>query len=422
MSGQIVALGTAPAGAEWFRDLGRWAATGEVPVELVRCVGVEELRTRLGDRPWSVVVVDTGSPGLDRDLLAAAEELDVPVIGVRSTTGADGPPGLGHVLTTPLGIEDTTATLLDVARAVPLTAAVPEPPAAVESLDEPGRLVTVLGPGGAGASVIAMGLAQSLGDVGRPDDVLLADLALHADQGMLHAASDVVPGLQELVEAHQVGRPAPGSLDDLTWSSPDRGYRLLLGLRRHRDWTVLRPRALDAAFDSLLGRHRFVVADVDDDLEGAEETGSTDVADRNLLARTATARADLVVAVGDASLHGVHGLTRSISDLLDHGVDADRIVTAVNRAPRSRRRRAALARAIGDLVASRRATIDGLAAPVFVPSSRSIETALVDPARLPDGFAANLARAVWAGLERLDAPEPPGAPEPIAPGSLGFAD
>jgi hypothetical protein len=423
VTGQLVALGTAPAGAEWFRDLGRWAATGEVPVELVRCVGVEELRRRLGERPWSVVIVDTAGPGLDRDLLAAAAELDVPVIGVRSTPGADGPPGLDQVLTTPLMVEETTSALLGVARAVPTTALIPEPPSTTDAHEAAGRLVTVIGPGGAGTSVLAMALAQSLGDPSRPDDVLLADLALHADQGMLHAATDVVPGLQEIVEAHQVGRPAPAALDELTWASPDRGYRLLLGLRRHRDWTVLRPRALQATLDSLLARHHLVVADIADDLEGVDETGSADVADRNLLARLTTSRADLVVAVGGASLHGIHGLTRTLGDLLDHGVAADCILTVVNRAPRSRRRRAALTRAIGDLVTSRRATTDGLAAAVFVPTSRSLETALVDPARLPDGFASMPARAVESRLGRM-APRTTPQPmlEPVAPGSLGLAD
>ncbi|MEO1062985.1 MAG: hypothetical protein AAFZ07_16355 [Actinomycetota bacterium] len=423
MTGHLVALAAAPAGAEWFRDLGRWAATGEVPVELVRCVGVEELRRRLGERPWSVAIVDTASPGLDRDLLAAAAELDVPVIGVLATTGADGPPGLEHVLATPLVVDETTAALAAIARSVPSAAVLPEPPPPDEALDEPGRLVAVSGHGGAGTSVLAMALAQALGGDGRPDDVLLADLALHADQGMLHAATDVVPGIQELVEAHQVGRPSPSSLDDLTWASPDRGYRLLLGLRRHRDWTVLRPRALDAALDSLLARHQLVIADLDDDLEGADETGSTDIADRNLLARTTADRADLVVAVGRASLHGVHHLARTVGDLLDHGVEVGRILPVVNRGPRARRRRAALTRALGDLVAGRRTTADGLAAPVFVSVSRAVETALVDPARLPDGFAAPLARAVRSRLASLDAPVATGAvPEPIAPGSLGLSD
>ncbi|MEM8902190.1 MAG: hypothetical protein AAGF02_00675 [Actinomycetota bacterium] len=424
MTDHLVALGVAPAGTEWFRDLGRWAATGEVPVELVRCVGIDEVRRRLLERPWSVVVVDTASPGLDRDLVATAEELDVPVVGVRSTAGADGPPGLRQLLDAPLTVAETTATLLEVARSIPAAASLPEPPHTQPPVDGSGRLVAVTGPGGAGSSVLAMALAQHLGDVDHPDEVLLADLALHADLGMFHAATDVVPGLQELVEAHQVGRPAPASLDELTWASPDRGYRLLLGLRRHRDWTVLRPRAFEAPIDSLLARHRLVVADVEADLEGVDETGSTDIADRNLAARAVTARADIVVAVGDASLHGVQSLSRTLGDLLDHGIEPERILTVVNRAPRSRRRRAAITRAIGDLVAARRAAADGVAGTLHIAISRSLETALVDPARLPGSFASSLGPAVRA---RLDGVPPRSGtdellPEPIAPGSLGLTD
>src|SRR3546814_2814274 len=68
---------------------------------------------------------------------------------------------------------------------------------------------------------------------------------------MLHAARDVVPGVAELVEAHRSGSPGPHEVRDLTWEVGARGYRLLLGLRRHRDWTAIRPRAFDAALDGL---------------------------------------------------------------------------------------------------------------------------------------------------------------------------
>src|SRR5205085_729703 len=72
-----------------------------------------------------------------------------------------------------------------------------------------GRLIAVTGPGGTGASVAAIALAQGLGsDVRYGGLVLLADLALNADQAMLHDARDVVPGVQELVEAHRNGEPA----------------------------------------------------------------------------------------------------------------------------------------------------------------------------------------------------------------------
>src|SRR5439155_24535742 len=68
-----------------------------------------------------------------------------------------------------------------------------------------GALATVCGTGGTGASTVAIALAQGLG--GRCA-VVLADLCRRAEQAMLHDARDVVPGIQELVEAHRGGQPS----------------------------------------------------------------------------------------------------------------------------------------------------------------------------------------------------------------------
>src|SRR3546814_14990202 len=98
---------------------------------------------------------------------------------------------------------------------------------------------------------------------------------------MLHAARDVVPGVAELVEAHRSGSPGPHEVRDLTWEVGERGYRLLLGLRRHRDWTAIRPRAFDAALDGLRRGCRTVVAAIDDDLAGVAASGSLALDDRS---------------------------------------------------------------------------------------------------------------------------------------------
>src|SRR5690606_24659267 len=83
------------------------------------------------------------------------------------------------------------------------------PPAAAGGAAWRGHLVAVTGVPGAGRSTVAAALAQGLGDDPRHAGVtLLADLALHAHQAVLHDAGDVVPGLPELVDAHRYGSPS----------------------------------------------------------------------------------------------------------------------------------------------------------------------------------------------------------------------
>src|SRR5690606_26134881 len=125
--------------------------------------------------------------------------------------------------------------------------------------------------------------------------VVLADLALRAQQALLHDAGDVVPGLLELYEGHRRAALGADQVRATCFAVPERGYDLLLGLRRHRDWTVLRAGPLDAALEGLRRTYRLVVADVDADVEGEAETRSLDVEERNLLARTTLAGADLVL-------------------------------------------------------------------------------------------------------------------------------
>ena len=153
-----------------------------------------------------------------------------------------------------------------------------------------GQLFSVCGPGGTGASTLAIALAQGLAaDARNGRRVLLADLARRADQAMLHDAQDLGPGVQELVEAHRLGRPEPDEVWRTTFDVPRRGYRLLLGLRRPEAWSALRPRAIDASIVGLRRSFQVVVADVTGDVEGEAEGGSVDVEERNHLARSSGA-------------------------------------------------------------------------------------------------------------------------------------
>jgi hypothetical protein len=238
---------------------------------------------------------------------------------------------------------------------------------------------------------------------------------------MLHDAGDVVPGVQELVEAHRSGRPTPEDVRSLTFSVVERHYHLLLGLRRHRDWVAIRPRAFEAGVDSLRRCYRVVVADVDADLEGEDQCGSIDVEERNLMARTVIARADVVIVVGLPTTKGIYDLVRMAGELVEFGVEPARVVPVVNRAPRSPRARADLTKAIATLSAPF-ARAGGLAPVVYLPERKRVDDAIRGGTRLPAALVRDPTESVQAILDRqLARPPRPAAeePVPVKPGSLG---
>ena len=428
-------LGLAGARAGWFREVSRWSTAAAVPVEFVKCVALEELLARLGSgRAFSALLVDAGVAGLDRDLVDQAREVGAAVVVVDDghtrrdwvALGADAvlPPAFDRAV--------LLSTLLQTAQPVRR----PDASAAVEPLAVPGwrgHLVAVTGPAGGGSSTVAMATAQGLASRGGISggspgsdhgggDVLLADCALHADQALLHDAGDIVPGLQEVVEAHRGGLPEAGELRGLTFISESRGYHLLLGLRRHRDWTALRPRAVQASIDGLLRAFDVVVADVDADLEGDDEVGSVDVEDRNLLARSVIARAELVVVVAVPTLAGLRRLATTTDDLLRFGVGPDRLQPVLTRAPRRARARAELTAAVAELTSGLGRGAEELASPAFLPERGNLEHLHRVGSPLPRSLVDPVARAVIARLNvrpLVPAAVDAFAPVAVRPGSLG---
>jgi hypothetical protein len=423
---RYVVLGLAPARAAWFRAVGSWANSGALPAEFVKCLSAEEVAARLASgRPFSALVADGCLPAVDRDLVARATASGCAVLVVDDRRVNRDWAGLGvaRVLPAEFGRDDLLHALAAEARMVQRSHARAE-----DLVARPvptgwrGTVVAVTGPGGTGASTVAMALAQALGDdVRQAGMVLLADLRLHAELAMLHDAGDVCPGVQELVESHRGGLPSADEVRSLVLTPAGRPYHLLLGLRRARFWPALRPQAFAAAFESLEHAFRIVVCDVDADLEGEDDGGSVDVEERNVMARTAAARAQVVFAVGLPTMKGLHGLVRVIDGLLAFGVAADRILPVLNRAPRSARSRAALTSSLAELVSPlARAAGSGIdvAGPIFLPERR-IEEALRDGVRLPSALTAPLAGAFRAVTERARPGSADDAPEPVRPGSLG---
>ena len=432
---RFVVLGLAGVRATWFADVARWATAATIPVDFVKVVSREEARARLlSGRAFSALLVDAGMGALDRDLVDLATTHACAVIAADDGRTAIAFDALGVRDVLPVGfgpdalVDALTAVALPVTRGDDLVAPARAGATADAAAGEwRGRLVAVTGAGGVGRSTVAAALATGL--AADPRDrglVLLADLALHAHQALLHDAGDVVPGVLELVEAHRAGGLPPHEVRSLCFRVADRGYDLLLGLRRHRDWTALRPRAVAAALDATVRAYRHVVADVDADVEGERQCGSTDVEDRNLLARQALPAADLVLVVGVPGIVGLHAQLRVVADLVEHGVDAGRVLPVVNRAPRSPAARAEVGRALTQLLA---AAVPGAVlagSPVFVAERRRLNEVARDASAPPAPVVKPVTGAVRGLLDRArHAAPPPGPPsrgeEPVlvAPGSLG---
>ncbi len=402
MNERFVVLGLARVRSAWFADVARWANAASIPVDFVKCLSAHDVRSRLDRTPVSAVIADAGAPGVDRSLFDDARAHGVAVIVVADprserdwvTAGASGvlPPGFDA--------DALVATLTSIA--------IPVAPVALDSTDAldviglpgsdlpvqrfSGGLAVVCGRPGVGASTLSIALAQGLAD--RPQNrgaVVLADLALDAEQGLYHDAQDRAPSIVELVELHRSTRPHDHLVREHTYDVPARGYRLLLGLPQHRAWTALSSHGIAAAVTGLRESARWLVADVTADFEGEAETGSVDVEERNALSRVVTANATaVVVVVGDGTLSGIRGLADICRALVEHGTVADRIVPIVNRAPRTRSGRGAVSEALDRL-----GLADTTGSPVrFLPVHRDLETRHANVDRMPRRLGETLAEIV----------------------------
>jgi cellulose biosynthesis protein BcsQ len=421
-----VVVGLAAPRRTWFRDLARWSNGAVAPFDFVKCLTADEARAVLAaGRPASLLLVDAGLTHWDRDLIEAARDAGAATVLVddgRSTRDWEDL-GCAASLSEPFG----PPQLLDVLRrhGRPSTGAALPRRVSLEPEPERGRLLAVSGVPGCGRSTVAMLLAQGLAGADG-GEVVLVDGCRRASLAMYHRVGDVIPGLPEVVDLHRRDRPDPEEIRDLTFDVPDRGYALVLGQRRSRDWVTMRPRAVAAALDGLGRAFDDVVVDHDADLEGEDDTGSVDVEERHALARRLADTADVIALVTSPGLHGMHRLVELVDDFCRHGTPLHRLLPVVARAPRSPVDRAELTRAVHELTAERRGVGPAINPPVFVGSLRRIEDVHRDARPLPAGPARALARAVAAVLTSSGGTRPVDAPGtrpdgPVRPGELGAA-
>ncbi len=204
-----------------------------------------------------------------------------------------------------------------------------------QSWDE-GRVLAVIGKAGSGTSTTAVAAAQGFAERFGTSAVVLADLNLRGDQALLHDTPDVVPGLEDLISTPN---QPPDFARACAYEFAPRGYDLLLGLRRRRDWSTLTVAGVTSTIEALRRAYRVVVCDLDDDLEGQAEGGSAQVEARNCAARHVASVADAVLVTGSATLTGLRSMLLTLDDLRRLGVEANRLRPLLTRVPSRRHRR-----------------------------------------------------------------------------------
>ena len=156
-------------------------------------------------------------------------------------------------------------------------------------------------------------------------------------------------------------------------------------------------------------------------MEGEAETGSLDVEDRNLIARSTVSRADLVIVVGNPTMKGLHAMCRLLRDLVTFGVSSDQIIPVLNRSPKSPRLRAEAGRALTTLLNGSGVAID-VGNPLHLPERRDLEGCLRDAVKLPEPLGLPLYNEVTRRFH--SAPDTTSlsqqaVPKVVVPGSLG---
>jgi len=387
---RFAVIGLARSREAWFAELTRWADAAVAPIDFVKCLSSDEARAVLATgRPVSALLIDAGLPRFDRDLVTHARAFDTAVVLIGRHDSLD-PEALGCAarLDPDFTRDDLVEILGRVARTVGPDDVRSPGRLDLDDAGRLGRLTGVLGSGGSGVSTVAMWLAQASADSGA--DTVLVDGCRRADLAMYHDIGDVYPGLPELLELHRSQDADPDDVRALEFPT-ERGYRLLLGLRRPRDWAGHRPAATAAAIAALRRTHEVTIVDIDADTETERETGSADVEDRHATTLAVVRSADSLVVVTRPGLKGVRDAARVFDDLIRTGVAPERVVIVVNDAPRGFPVKARVIRSLRSLTAP-----SAPGAVTFVRSRRDLASHHETADRLPSKVGAALLREVEA--------------------------
>lgn len=403
-------LGLVSRTATWPQRVEAWTSARQVPVLVSYCQSVSHLQARLrADHGTTVALLDGDLSFVNRDLLTSiAADGGVVVIVEGSRQHRDWLE-LGAAEVLPADFDQHQ--LLQAVGVSPVANTSPPD-------QRTASMIAVTGPGGTGASVTAIAIAQGLAADRRR--VLLVDCCLHAEQAMLHNAHGAQPCLTDVVELHAQRTPERRQVRQLALGIVERGYYLLPGIPRARHWPRVRAGTLQPAVRSLRAAFDAVVVDVDSDVEGEAEGGSIEVEERNVLARTILSQADAVLVVGQPTMKGVYALVRAVIELLEFGVRPQRLLPVINQAGSSRAARAELSRAVKHL-------LDGVpggrtVGPVLFAPRIELEERLRERDAVPEPWAALLADATAVVLDRGGAAREEDGPVRVTAGAVGHWD
>lgn len=423
MSGAPYAIiGLGRPRSPWFRNITSWANSGALGASFAKAYSCTEVRQQLASsRFWSVLLIDASFSAVAQDVLSDADEMGVPVVFVGSPlAGSSTEITQQHhpVLATDFSRHALAETLSQHARVVGLPDAREITQAITSATTWKGSLIGVTGPGGTGASTVAMALSQHLGaEAIDPGSVVLVDATRNAEQSVLHNIAQVTTSIEDLIEANRLRLDEPDNTKALASDLDNRGYSLIAGVRKASAWTTFGRSSIDRSLEALRSAFIHSVVDITADFETRASCGSADIEDRNGLS-LATARAcDLLVIVGAPGVKGTYSTWQILRDLLDIGVDAQRVMVLFNACPRSPLARRNMASALGSFLPAS-TDLGG----VHFTGQHNLEPALVDATPLPAKFVKQAGEPVRKQLEVLGKSQVDDRPVLIEPGSMGIFD
>jgi MinD-like ATPase involved in chromosome partitioning or flagellar assembly len=321
----------------WVEELHRFLA--DHGGARVRCVLVE--REVALEESYDVLVAGHRWPPLTRELVQQVHARGRVILGVFDRTE---PASREHLTTLQVdAIVAADAGCGALVRAIVAVArphVTARPPVELPARKREGRCVVIGGAPGTGRTEVAIQVAVACA---RERGAVLVDADDVAPAIAQRLRLPIEPNVRSAIDAVEHG---DGDVAPFLVPVPNQVVRVLAGMPNARAWSQVHPGEVVRVIDCIVERPGCVVVDGAGDLEaiGAGARG------RHAVARALVAEADTVVAVCDASPHGITRLLAWIADARTLRAEFAPVIV-VNRAPTTRFARAELYRELCDSVA-----------------------------------------------------------------------